>query len=85
MTPTRSRTVSPSPGRDDLDAAGAVARPAGAAALAGPDRELPAADLEVALLARGNGRRCFRRLDDDEVTALLPPPAPPATPAPDET
>jgi proteasome alpha subunit len=46
---------------------------AGAAALAGPDRTLPAADLEVALLARGNGRRCFRRLGDDEVAALLAP------------
>jgi proteasome alpha subunit len=54
---------------DALDAAGAVA--AGKAALAGPDRELPVEDLEVALLDRGNGRRCFRRLTDDEVTALL--------------
>jgi proteasome alpha subunit len=44
---------------------------AGVAALAGPDRELPAGDLEVALLARGNGRRCFQRLDDDRVVALL--------------
>jgi proteasome alpha subunit len=44
---------------------------AGVAALAGPDRTLPAAELEVALLARGNGRRCFRRLDDDAVAALL--------------
>ena len=40
-------------------------------ALAGPDRELPAPELEVAVLARGNGRRTFRRLDDDEVAALL--------------
>ena len=32
-----------------------------------PIATLPAADLEVALLARGNGRRCFRRLTDDEV------------------
>jgi hypothetical protein len=32
---------------------------------------LPAADLEVALLSRGNGRRCFQRLTDDEVAALL--------------
>ena len=40
-------------------------------ALAGPDRELPARELEVAVLARGNGRRTFRRLDDDEVAALL--------------
>ena len=28
-------------------------------------------DLEVALLARGNGRRCFRRLTDEQVAALL--------------
>ena len=54
---------------DGLDAAAAVR--VGVPALAGPDRTLPAADLEVALLARGNGRRCFRRLTDDEVAALL--------------
>ena len=40
-------------------------------ALAGPDRTLGAADLEVAVLQRGIGRRAFRRLDDDEVTAAL--------------
>jgi hypothetical protein len=28
-------------------------------------------DLEVAVLARGNGRRCFQRLADDEVASLL--------------
>ncbi len=54
---------------DGFDAAAAVR--AGASALAGPDRTLPASDLEVALLARGSNRRCFRRLDDDEVAALL--------------
>ncbi len=54
---------------DGLDAAAAVR--VGVPALAGPDRTLPAADLEVALLSRGNGRRCFRRLTDDEVSALL--------------
>ena len=54
---------------DGLDAAAAVR--AGAAALAGPDRTLPATDLEVALLARGNGRRCFRRLTDDQVAEAL--------------
>jgi proteasome alpha subunit len=41
-------------------------------ALCGPDRTLKADDLEVAVLARSNGRRCFRRLADDEVAALLP-------------
>ena len=54
---------------DGLDLGGAVR--AGVAALAGPDRSLPASDLEIAVLARGNGRRCFRRLDDDAVGALL--------------
>jgi proteasome alpha subunit len=42
-----------------------------AGALAGPDRTLAPADLEVALLDRSLARRCFRRLDDDEVSALL--------------
>lgn len=41
------------------------------AALAGPDRTLAAADLEVALLDRALTRRCFRRLDDTEVSELL--------------
>jgi proteasome alpha subunit len=41
------------------------------AALAGPDRELSPEDLEVATLTRTNGRRAFRRLDDDEVREIL--------------
>ncbi|HET9077819.1 MAG TPA: proteasome subunit alpha, partial [Acidimicrobiales bacterium] len=41
-----------------------------ARALSG-DREPVAADLEVAVLARTNGRRAFRRLDDAEVAAAL--------------
>jgi proteasome alpha subunit len=41
-------------------------------ALAGPDRTLGPTDLEVALLDRVGPRRCFRRLDDVEVAALLP-------------
>lgn len=40
-------------------------------ALAGPDRTLDPSELEVALLERHNGRRCFRRLPDDEVASLL--------------
>ncbi|NLD76129.1 MAG: proteasome subunit alpha [Acidimicrobiales bacterium] len=40
-------------------------------ALAGPDRTLAAADLEVALLDRSLQRRCFRRLEDNEVSELL--------------
>ncbi len=42
-----------------------------ALALAGPDRTLGAADLEVAMLEGGNGRRCFRRLSDADVAAAL--------------
>jgi len=44
---------------------------AAAAALSGPDRSPVAADLEVAVLARTNGRRAFRRLNDEEVGAAL--------------
>jgi proteasome alpha subunit len=40
-------------------------------ALAGPDRTIPATDLEVALLEDRGQRRTFVRLSDDEVTALL--------------
>ena len=46
----------------------------GAAALAGADRQIPAGDLEVAELARTNGRRCFHRLTTDALddrTALI--------------
>ena len=42
-----------------------------AGALAGPDRTLVAGDLEVALLDRAGTRRCFRRLDDDDVAGYL--------------
>lgn len=54
---------------DELSLAGGVA--AATQALSGSDRTLKAEELEVAVLARSNGRRCFRRLSDDEVTALL--------------
>jgi len=40
-------------------------------ALSGPDRQLVAADLEVAILERGSERRSFRRLDDAELTDIL--------------
>ncbi|MFL2986680.1 MAG: proteasome subunit alpha [Candidatus Poriferisodalaceae bacterium] len=40
-------------------------------ALAGPDRSISAEELEVAVLAADNGRRCFRRLDDAETESLL--------------
>lgn len=39
----------------------------GVAALSGPDREIPSDELEVADLARTNGRRCFHRLEPDEL------------------
>jgi proteasome alpha subunit len=42
-----------------------------ASALAGPERTLSADELEAAVLARSNGRRCFRRLQDDELASLL--------------
>jgi proteasome alpha subunit len=41
------------------------------AALAGPDRQIGAADLEVAVLNRGDGRRHFHRIEDDEVATML--------------
>jgi proteasome alpha subunit len=40
-------------------------------ALSGPERELNAEDLEVAVLERGIGRRAFRRLDDHELTGYV--------------
>ena len=43
---------------------------AAVAALAGPERELGAESLEVAVLDRANGRRAFRRLSDEEVAAV---------------
>jgi proteasome alpha subunit len=55
---------------DGLDLAGAVR--AGVSALAGTDREILAEDLEVAVLSRSNGRRCFRRLGDEVVAVMLP-------------
>ena len=49
----------------------AAAVKATTAALAGPDRTLAAGDLEVAILSRGNGRRTFRRIDEEELAQLL--------------
>jgi proteasome alpha subunit len=74
MTPPLEAAVRPG-----LDLQGALR--AAVAALAGPDRTLAPTDLEAAVLARGNGRRAFRRLDDAELTALLPTPDPDAPPA----
>jgi len=52
-----------------LDLAGALH--ADVSALAGPDRILTGPELEVAVLARGNGRRAFRRLDDRDLSGML--------------
>ena len=54
---------------DDLSLRDAVRVAVGA--LAGPDRTLSPDDLEVAVLARSNGRRAFRRLDDNQVAEHL--------------
>ncbi len=54
---------------EDMTLAAAVK--AGVAALSGPERTLSAADLEVAVLSRSNGRRCFARLSDPDVAAHL--------------
>lgn len=40
-------------------------------ALAGPDRELPASELEVAVLDRLDEGRCFRRLENSEINELI--------------
>ena len=42
-----------------------------AAALSGSERSIPATELEVAVLARSNGRRTFLRITDSEVAAAL--------------
>jgi proteasome alpha subunit len=49
----------------------AAALQAAVSALAGPSRQLTPAELEVAVLARGDGRRAFRRLSDDDVGEAL--------------
>jgi proteasome alpha subunit len=54
---------------DGFDLRGAIR--VGTASLAGADRSIPAAELEVAELVRTNGRRCFRRLATDEVDIAL--------------
>ncbi|MFL6204948.1 MAG: proteasome subunit alpha [Acidimicrobiales bacterium] len=52
-----------------LDLAGALK--AAVSSLAGPDRTLEPAELEVAVLSRSNGRRAFRRIEDEELATLL--------------
>ena len=48
---------------------------AASTALGGPDRTLAVPDLEVAVLARSNGRRAFRRIEDEVTARLLGQPA----------
>ncbi len=55
--------------RPDWDMAAAIK--AATQALAGPDRTLTAGELEVATLSRGNGRRTFRRVEEEELAQLL--------------
>lgn len=44
---------------------------AASSALSGDERTLVADDLEVAVLSRSNGRRAFKRIEGDELNALL--------------
>jgi proteasome alpha subunit len=44
---------------------------AAVSALAGPDRQIETAELEIAVLARSRPRRAFRRIEDAEIAALL--------------
>ncbi len=55
--------------QEGLDLQGALRAAVGA--LAGPDRTLAPVELEVAVLSRTNGRRAFRRVEDDELASLL--------------
>ena len=57
-------------GIHDPGADAAAALRAAVSALAGPERTLTGDDLEVALLDRSLGRRCFRRLETSEVDTL---------------
>jgi proteasome alpha subunit len=43
----------------------------GSSALSGPERTIEPGDLEVAILSRTNGRRCFGRLVDEPLVQLL--------------
>lgn len=58
--------------RDSYADAMSLSAALGAATLAlAGDRTLDVGDLEVAMLARGNGRRCFKRLSDEAVAQHL--------------
>jgi proteasome alpha subunit len=55
--------------QDDLDASGALQ--IALAALAGDERTLGPGEIEVGILDRRDRGRCFRRLENDEIEALL--------------
>ncbi|KAA0232378.1 MAG: Proteasome subunit alpha 2 [Acidimicrobiales bacterium] len=54
---------------DDLDLRSALQ--AAVDSLAGPDRQLDASDLEVAVLRRSDSRRAFHRIEGSELDALM--------------
>ncbi|NND75874.1 MAG: proteasome subunit alpha [Ilumatobacter sp.] len=54
---------------DSLDLSAAITT--GLAALSGPERDIPATELEVAALSRGNGRRCFERIPASQVADII--------------
>jgi proteasome alpha subunit len=56
--------------REDMSLADGLG--AAVAALAGPDRQLTAGELEVAVLSRNSGRRAFHRIEGDALVALVP-------------
>lgn len=70
----RLRAAIASAGSEPLTLEGALR--AATSALAGPDRTLGPAELEVAVLARSNGRRTFRRLGSEDLARLLVPAQP---------
>jgi len=53
------------------DASLKVALQSAISSLGGSERELANTDLEVAVLERNGRRRCFRRIDDTELTNIL--------------
>ena len=54
-----------------VDATLKVAINSAVKALSGPDNKLEYSDLEVAVLERNSKRRCFRRIDGDELNAMF--------------
>jgi proteasome alpha subunit len=59
--------------REDLNLGDGIS--AAVTALSGEERTLGPDDLEVAVLSRHHGRRAFRRIEGDELNALVPAPS----------